>query len=104
MNNLEQEVWLSFKEAVSMFLSYKYLFTKISLEICQSLKRFQLHEFTFGIFPENCAELYEDQGERFHQYIRNQKMVSETMRYWYNGGLLLCVLLGHTRNKATNHC
>lgn len=63
-----------------------------------------LHEFTVGIFPENRAEFYEDQGERFHQYMKNEKkMESETMGYWYNGEQLLGVLLGHTRNKSTNH-
>lgn len=85
MKNLEQEAQLSFKEAVSMFLGNKDLFTKISQEICWSLRRFHFMnshlEFSLKIV-QNFMKI------RVKDFISISKLERWYQRHWDIGTMV----------------
>ncbi|BFZ15669.1 hypothetical protein BsWGS_18707 [Bradybaena similaris] len=83
MNVAEKEAWLSFKEVVTKFLgnhkdpNFKYIvanmLTKLKTLGCSM--SFKLHFLNSHVdyFPENLGAVSEEQGERFHQDIREME-------------------------------
>lgn len=80
MNNVEKEAWLSFKNVTEMFLGnnkdkdYKRIVeTMLSnynkLGCLMNLKLHFLHSH-LDYFPENLGHYSEEQGERFHQDLK----------------------------------
>lgn len=80
MNEKEKEAWISFKKVVIKFLgnvkapNYKLIVGNMinkfkTLGCLMSLKVHFLHNH-LDFFPENLGDVSEEQGERFHQDIK----------------------------------
>ena len=82
---VETEAWISFKKVVQDFLgnskasNYKELVDNMlenyhNLGCNMSIKMHHLHSH-LDRFPENCGDVSDEQGERFHQDINGWKDV-----------------------------
>ena len=80
MTTVETEAWISFNKVVQGFLgnskasNYKELVENMlgkyhNLGCNMSIKMHYLH-FHLDWFPENCGDVSDEQGERFHQDIK----------------------------------
>ena len=83
MNKKEKDAWLSFKEVVEKFLgnhkeeNYKELVTDMIKKYKElgCLMSYKIHflDSHLDYFPENLGDYSEEQGERFHQDIREME-------------------------------
>ena len=83
MNDREKAAWISFKEVVENFLSnfksdnYKKIVKNILQNFQEQgcLMSIKLHflDSHFEYFPENLGDYNEEQGERFHQDIKEME-------------------------------
>ena len=80
MTSVEKEAWISFKKVVQGFLgnskasNYKELEENMlekyhNLGCNMSIKMHYLHSH-LDWFPENCGDVSDEQGERFHQDMK----------------------------------
>ena len=83
MTTVEKEAWISFKKVVQGFLGnskasyYKELVENMlekhhNLGCNMSIKMHYLHSH-LDWFPENCGDVSDEQGERFHQDIKGME-------------------------------
>lgn len=84
MTKLEKDAWVSFKDVVKNFLgnnrspSYKEIVAQMvknfgKMGCLMSYKLHFLHNH-LDAFPENCGDYSEEQGERFHQDIKEMEV------------------------------
>ena len=83
MTQIEKAAWLSFKEVVNNFLgnhrseNYKDIVATMlkNFEKMGCLMNYKLHFLHNHIddFPENCGDFSDEQGERFHQDIKEME-------------------------------
>ena len=83
MTNREKQTWVAFKDVVEGFLgnerkeNYKELITELLrtyhlLKYNMSIKIHFLYSH-FDYFPDNLRKISDEQGERFHQDIKEMK-------------------------------
>jgi hypothetical protein len=91
MKTVKREAWNAFKEVIAKFLgNYKQIVEKllekfIALGCAMRLKLYFLNAH-LDYFPENLGDVSEEQGERFHQDI---KEIPGKMECQHDGRLLL---------------
>lgn len=83
MTNVEREAWLSFKNVIENFLGNEKTpnYTEIVSDMMQNYKELgclmslKMHYLFSHLdyFPQNLGDFSEEQGERFHQDIKNKE-------------------------------
>lgn len=84
MTGIQKNAWLSFKEVVENFLgnhrsqNYRELVSKMITDFGEMgcLMSYKLHFLHNHLdrFPENCGDFSDEQGERFHQDIKEMEL------------------------------
>jgi hypothetical protein len=118
MTEVEREPWIAFKSVVTKFLEKNkdpdYIpIVANMLEIFKvlgCLMSLKIHFLNLNLdcFPENLGAVSEEQGERFHQYIKKMERIYQG---WWNVNMmgdycwtLHCEIPDTSHNRKSNIC